>query len=137
MARCKVTGLNELADMFEKQLKDTEDIVNEILFECGNILRDEMKSTVRSSADRGYATGNLENSIIPTKPIKNGSGHFVAVRPVGTDSKGVRNGEKLQYLEHGTKKGQVARSDLSQVGDKAELKCADKAQEIFDKHVKL
>lgn len=136
MARCEVKGIDELLQGLN-DLEDIDAIANDILFECGNILEKDMKSEIRRAANRGYATGELENSIVPTAPMKNAYGHFVAVRPVGTDSKGVRNGEKLQYLQEGTKKGQQGRKGLKEVGKKSEEKCAKKAQEILNKHTKL
>ena len=135
MAKCEIKGFDDLLDGL-KNLENADEIAEEILFEGGNILRDDMRDAVRSAANRGYATGELAASIIPTAPMKNAMGHFVAVRPVGTDSKGVRNGEKLTYLEHGTSR-QQKRSELGKVAEKAEPKIAEKAQEIFDKHVKL
>lgn len=135
MARMQVTGIDELISGLE-DLMDVEEIEKEMLFEAGNILRDDMKSAITEAANRGYATGDLAASIIPTQPEKNDLGYFVAVRPVGTDKKGVRNGEKLTYLEHGTSK-QQPRPVLTKVAKQSEQKCVEKMQEIFDKHIKL
>lgn len=136
MAQCRLTGLDEILELLEK-LENPDDIAEKILFEGGNILKDEMRNTITTAADRGYATGELASSIVPTTPMKNNHGYFVAVRPVGTDSKGVRNGEKLQYLEHGTTRGQKGRPTIGNAGKRVESICAETAQEIFNKHVKL
>lgn len=135
MAKCEVKGFEELFEALAG-LEKADEIADEILFEGGNILKADMRSAISSAANRGYATGDLAHSIIPTPPQKNGLGHFVAVRPVGKDSKGVSNGAKLQFLEHGTSK-QQKRSELGDVAKKAEGKIAARAQEIFDKRVKL
>ena len=46
----------------------------------------------------------MSRSIKPTKPKKNRWGHFIVIRPTGKDKKGVRNMEKLVYMEYGTSK---------------------------------
>lgn len=135
MAKCEIQGFEELIDGLEG-LNNVDEIADEILFEGGNILKDNMKSSISSAADRGYATGELASSIIPTAPQKNGLGRFVAVRPVGNDSKGVSNGAKLQFLEHGTSR-QQPRPAIAKVANQSEGKIAEKAQEIFNKYVKL
>lgn len=135
MAKMQVTGIDDLISGLE-DLADVDGIIEEMLFEAGNILGDDMKSAIEQAANRGYASGDLAASIVPTAPEKNNLGYFVAVRPVGEDKKGVRNGEKLQYLEHGTSR-QQPRPLLKKVAKQSEPKCAAKMQEIFDKHVKL
>lgn len=135
MAKCEIQGFDEILEKLE-DLGDVDEIANEILFECGNILKDDMKAAINSAADRGYSTGELAESIVPTAPKKNDIGHFVAVRPVGSDSKGVSNGAKLQFLEHGTSK-QQPRPTLAKVASTSEGKISQRAQEIFNKHVNL
>ena len=143
MARCRVEGLNDLIDCLEDMIDNIDNAVEEALFEGGNILRDNVKSEIRSVANRTdtkgkkYSTGELAASVVPTTPAKNGYGNFVAVRPVGMDSKGVRNGEKWGYLEHGVPGGQDAHHFIDSALSKSEAKCAEIAQEILNKHVKL
>lgn len=137
MAKCRVEGLDDLIDCFEGLIDDVDDIAEEALFECGNVLKDNVKSGVRGAANRGFATGQLEEAIIPTIPMKNDRGHFVAVRPVGQNSRGIRNGEIWGYLEHGVPGGQDAHHFIDDALSKSETKCAEIAQEIFDKHVKI
>ena len=60
----------------------------------------ENELTKRSAAHK--ETGEMIASIKAIKPKKTNSGHIGIVRPTGTDSKGVRNMEKMAYLEYGT-----------------------------------
>ena len=62
------------------------------------IVEKELKR--RSESHR--ETGEMAASIKSKKPQKTGSGHIGIVRPTGTDSNGVRNMEKMAYLEYGT-----------------------------------
>lgn len=132
MAKANIVGLDDLLKGLE-DLLDIEDVEKEVLSESGKILENQMKSEIRKAANRGYATGDLASSISSTAPAKNNNGYFVAVRPVGKDRKGIRNGEKLQYLEHGTSK-QQPRPILQKVVSQSENECAEKAQEIISKY---
>lgn len=137
MARCRLEGLDDLIDCFKDLIDDLDTVAEEALFEGGNVLRDNAKSGIRDAANRGYATGELESSIIPTTPEKNDRGHFVAVRPVGQNSRGIRNGEIWGYLEHGVPGEQEAHHFIDDALNKSESECAEIAQEVLDKHVKL
>lgn len=137
MAKCRVEGLDDLIDCFEDLIDDIDSVAEEALFEGGNVLKNNVKAGIRSAANRDFATGQLEASIVPTVPQKNSYGHFVAVRPVGQNSRGIRNGEIWGYLEHGVPGKQDAHQFIDSALSKSEGKCAEIAQEIFDKHVKI
>lgn len=55
-------------------------------------------------AERDTTRGAMVASIKATGPKKTKSGIYDFVRPTGKDAKGVRNMEKLAYLEYGTSK---------------------------------
>lgn len=133
MAKCSIKGLDELDRLFTN-LEKIDEIAEEIVQEGGTILEKALKSEIGKAANRGYATGELERSIVATPPMKNHWGHYAVARPVGTDSKGVRNGEKWGYLEHGVKKGQQAHPFIGKAVNTAELKGSAKAQEIINKY---
>ena len=73
----------------EKALKEAEPVVVEAL-----------KKGLEGHKD----TGNMQNSIKATGPKEKAGGIFDYIRPTGKDEKGVRNMEKLAYLEYGTAK---------------------------------
>lgn len=76
-------------------------------------------------------TGELQESIknTPVKKWKDG-GVYAVARPTGTDSKGVRNMEKLAYMEYGTSK-QNAKPVMSTVIGDSEGSVQNKMSEVF------
>lgn len=122
----------------EKELSkiaDADVIIPEILAAAAPIVEEKMKETVRNKANKGYATGELVKSIKAKKPAKNKYGHYVAITPTGKDKKGVRNAEKLAYMEYGTSK-QAAAPSLQETVKKSEDACLKKMQEKFDEETR-
>lgn len=119
----------------EKQLSAIEDIADDVADEMIDsatpILKEELKKCIRQVTTEEYSTGKLAESIIATKSKVNGYGHFAAVMPTGKDSKGVRNGEKMAYLEFGTSK-QNAKPILGKAIARAKPECEKTMQEKFD-----
>lgn len=95
-------------------------------------LEDELKKQVKKEANRGYAKGDLVNSIKAGKPLAYKGGHYVAASAEGKDRKGMRNNEKLAYLHYGTSK-QAATAVLTKTIRIAEPECLKIMQEEFDK----
>lgn len=75
-------------------------------------------------------TGELQESIVSTKAKEVKGGHFAVARPTGVDEKGVRNMEKLAYLEYGTSK-QAATPMLTAVTNDSEQPVQAKMHEVF------
>lgn len=93
----------QISDDLTRQLNALENVdkIAPKMIEAGlPIVENELKN--RSAAHK--ETGEMAASIKHTKPRKTDSGHIGVVRPTGTDSKGVRNMEKMAYLEYGTSK---------------------------------
>ena len=103
-----ITGLTDLDEIFKKCMK-AEEIAKKAIDQAAPILEASFKGKVAGAATKGYATGELADSISTTKAKVNDRGVFAAVRPTGHDRKGVRNAEKLAYLEYGTSRGQAPR----------------------------
>lgn len=133
--RIESTGFDKLLRKLEGMENKLPKATKEILTEGGEILTTETRRAVRNAANRGYATGALERSIAPTDPKSNIYGSFVAVRPTGRDSKGMRNGEKWGYLLHGNGKGSEPRDFVSEAVGKAEGKIARSAENIIEKYL--
>ena len=100
-------------------------------------LQKNIREEITSAADRGYATGELASSVIPDTPEKNAFGHYVSVRPVGIDSKGVRNGEKWGYLENGNGGNQKPHPFEDKATKRSETECTEKMQEVFNRHINI
>ena len=136
MAQCRINGVDDLLQVLE-DVSDTDSITEEMLVEGSQVLQKNIREEIEDAANRGYATGELASSVIPDTPEKNAFGHYVSVRPVGIDSKGVRNGEKWGYLENGNGGNQKPHPFEENAVRRSETECAEKMQEVFNKHVKI
>lgn len=133
----RVEGFEDTLRMFDSCIDNTDKAIKEALILGGQELNRNTREAVHEAANAGYATGELEKSITPTKPIKNNYGQFVAVRPTGTDSKGVRNGAKWGYLQFGNGRPNSRKHDFKSKAIKAsEKKCIEIAQETLNKYMK-
>lgn len=123
----------EIPTDFIKQLgklADIDRIAPQMIDEAIPILEKNVKSEVSKHKD----TGALANSVKKTKANKNKYGYYASVRPTGKDSKGVRNMEKLVYLEYGTSK-QASKPTLTKAIKDSEKAVLDKMQEVFNREV--
>lgn len=136
MARASLTGFDEL-DSFLSKLAKPEAMAIKAVNTAAPVLEKNLKSEVRKAANRtdengkSYSTGELEKSISTTKAKENVYGVFAAVRPTGTDKKGMRNAEKMAYLEYGTSRGQLPHP----VRQKAIHAAAEECEQIMKKVV--
>ena len=62
------------------------------------------QKTIIRYAGKHQRTGAMVRSIEASEPKSNKYGRYVVIRPRHKDAKGVRNAEKLGYLEYGTAK---------------------------------
>lgn len=136
MARCKVEGIDDLLKALDG-MADAEAIAQQMLTEAGEVLQNNIREAITEAANRGYATGELAASVIPGRPEKNEFGRYVIVQPVGQDSKGVRNGEKWEYLERGNGGSQEPHPFEDKAVEKAEAECQEKMQEAYDRFTGL
>lgn len=138
MAKLDLSGLKELDDFMEglsELASDIDEVAKDCIDAASPTLANALKSNISAAANRGYSTGELERSITPTKAKTNAYGNFAAVRPVGSDKNGMRNGEKLAYLEYGTSK-QEAHPVIAKSIAQAEPQAKEIIQERFNEHVK-
>ncbi len=124
-----ITGLSDLDDLFEKGLK-ANDIAKKAVDRAAPVLEDSLKGKISGAASRGYATGELAGSISATKAKVNDRGVFAAVRPTGHDRKGVRNAEKMAYLEYGTSRGQAPHPVRDAAASSAEGECVSVMEQV-------
>lgn len=135
MAKCKVSGLDDLIADLGSMVDDLDATMKDALNSASGTLVSNTKSKIRAAANRGYSTGTLAGSVSATKAAKNKYGYFVAVRPTGQDSKGVRNGEKWGYLEHGVAGAQDAHPFIDDAVAASEDACTATIEEIFESHI--
>lgn len=121
-------------ELLEKELErlgEIETYAPKMLREAAPILEERLQAEVQNEANKGYAKGDLKKSIKANKPSKNKYGHYVAVTARGKDRKGVRNNEKLAYLNYGTQQ-QEARPVIAKAIKGAERECMEAMQRKFD-----
>ena len=123
-------GFDEFAKELE-ELGNVDKYAPELLNAAAPILEKNLRSQVKRETNRGYATGDLASSIKAKKPGKNAYGHYVMVTAEGKDRKGVRNNEKLAYLNYGTSK-QQARPVISNAIRDSEDACLEIMQKKFN-----
>ena len=128
MAKFDIYGIDDLMKGLSQI--DVDRIAPKMLEESVPIL----EKSVRAESAKHRDTGAMEESIKATGANVNARGHYICVRPTGRDEKGVRNMEKMVYMEYGTSK-QGATPVLSPAVRKAEDKVADKMQEVFNREV--
>lgn len=113
-----------------ERLSNFDEIAPNIINEAIPILQNH----VQSEASKHKLTGDMYDSIKPTKATKNEYGWFATVRPTGKDRNGVRNMEKMAHAEFGTSK-QPATPILTKAINDAEAEVTEKMQQIFDEAV--
>lgn len=131
MARFDIDGFDEVIRDLEN-LGRFDEIAPKIIEESIPILEAE----VRKEVSRHKDTGAMAASIKTTGATAHNDGYYAAVRPTGKDEKGVRNMEKLAYLEYGTSR-EAARPILTKAVNSAEPKVLKKQQEVFEREVGL
>lgn len=120
----------ELTEMLEKMLDDSM---------CPGILERTtpiIKNAVVRKAGQHKVSGDMLKSIKEAKPKQNKYGWYSVVRPTGKDKKGVRNMEKMAYLEYGANNhGQPATPVLAPAISGCETEVLDKLQKEFERAV--
>lgn len=113
------------------RLADVDRVAPQMIDEAIPILLENVKN----ETSRHKQSGDLYKSIKKTKAkkTKNG-GYYASVRPTGTDKKGVRNMEKMVYLEYGTSK-QAASPTLTKAINDSERAVMDKMREVFEREM--
>lgn len=128
MASFEMEGMDDFMNGLSQI--DIDRIAPKMLEEAAPILEEKVKKRAAEHKD----TGSMIASIKPTKPANKDNAYRITVRPTGKDKKGVRNMDKMAYLEFGTNK-QAATPVLSPAVREAEAPAAEKMQEVFDREV--
>lgn len=113
------------------RLADVDRIAPKMIDEAIPILLENVKSETAQHKQ----TGDMYKSIKPTKAGKtNSGGYFASVRPTGKDRKGIRNMEKMAWLEYGTKK-QPPKPILTKAIKDSESAVLSKMKAVFEREV--
>lgn len=94
-----------------------------------------LEQKVKQETAKHKKTGDMYKSIKKSKVKKSKyDGYYATVSPTGTDSNGVRNIEKMIYLEYGTS-SQPATPVLTKAVNDSEEAVLEKMQEVFEREV--
>lgn len=129
MASFEITGFDKLIQGLEKL--DFDEVAPKMLKEAAPILQNNLKNRSATHTDTGSMAGSIGTGRLKQK----NDGYMISVRPTGTDNKGVRNMEKMCYLEYGTYK-QAATPVLSPAVAESQDPCIDAMQKVFDEYTK-
>lgn len=128
MASFEMDGLDSLIS--ELTSIEIDEIAPKMLEESASIL----EANIKKRTEFHNRTGSMAASIKTTKAKATKDGYSICVRPTGTDKKGVRNMEKMVYMEYGTYK-QNATPILTPATRESEEEVCEKMQEVFNREV--
>lgn len=125
----------DVPDELMDELKKLGDAAEQIASRMINGATPILEKQVKLESEKHRVSKDMYNSIKSTKagPHKSG-GYYAIVRPTGSDSKGVRNMEKMAYLEYGTSR-QAATPVLTKAINDSEKEVLGTMQAIFDREV--
>lgn len=125
-----IRGMDEFAAALERMGR-LDEIAPKMLEEAAPILEEE----VIRQATPHWVSGDMVKSIKKTK-VTSGKrgGHYIAVRPTGRDHNGIRNMEKMAWMEFGAK-GRPAMPVLTTAVLNATPAVKAKMQEVFNREV--
>ena len=128
----KIDGIGQMMDEL-RLLGEPDELAPKMLEAAEPILTRNLMAGLANHR----RSGDLVGSVKATKPKKGKEAWSLTVRPTGTDRKGVRNQEKLAYLEYGVKAhNQPATPVLSPAVRQSEAACLDAMQRVFDEATK-
>lgn len=130
MAQFSISGMDELLVKLN-QLGRFDEIAPKMMKAGMEILQEE----VMAEASKHKDTGAMVASIKPTGLMAGyDGGYYMCTRPTGRDKKGVRNMEKMVYLEYGVK-GRPGVPVITAAVIKAEPKVIQAMQEVFTREI--
>lgn len=128
MAKFSVTMDNELVKQLER-LENFDELAKQILTDSSQPLESALSRELSEHKDTEALIKSVKKVVKKSK-----YGWFLMVRPTGKDKKGVRNMEKLAYIEFGTSR-QAPRPLLSRAMSRAESAVKELMQRNFDDYV--
>ncbi len=142
MAKFSGKGIDNLINKLNRLGNEADEIAKEAIDAASPTLEQTFKQCISEVTNRvdpngkPYSTGELSDSIEATPAVTNAYGNYAAVRPTGVDSKGMRNGEKMAYLEYGTSK-QAPRPCIKKAVNRSKKKCMEQMQRVVEKRMNI
>lgn len=132
MAKLTIQGLDSvIADM--KRLGELEgETADKMLTEGAKIVAEEWKNAIKQAGL--VDTGDMLNSVRPSKPKTSKDVRNIEVFPQGKDRKGVRNAEKAFVNHYGTSRIKKTRF-VDKANAKAEPRVIAAYERIWNEHM--
>lgn len=137
MGHFEMNGIDDIMRQLEGIANATDETAMKMIDTAAPILEKNLRKNVEAAANRGYATGQLAAAVTAGKAKMNEFGCYSIVTAEGKDKKGVRNMEKLAYLEYGTPGGQLAHPVMKKSINESENDCLRVMQQVFERETGL
>lgn len=134
MARARISGFEDVDKFLDALGNDKKLGIKAVKAAAPHLVSGASKA-VRSSANRGYASGGLARSFAATKPKTNQYGSYLIVRPVGKDPEGHDYYARGAYLEFGTTLNGKPKNAAQPWRDKAINLGREKCEEAMEEAV--
>ena len=127
----------ENVDRILSRLMEPEKITKKAVEAATPALVESTQKSIKSAANKGYATGKLAASVAATKPKRNKYGTYSVVRPTGYDKDGNSYYARATYLEYGTtrEKGTIPKNAPRPWRQKAVNDAESKCEELMEQAV--
>jgi uncharacterized protein YbaA (DUF1428 family) len=134
------SGLDEFVQAINKSNLSLTDAAIKAVDKAAPIVKESLSGEIKKAANRGYATGELADSVSAMSAKENEYGVFSVVGVRGTDKNGVSNEDKLLWLENGTNRsrgGLMKRAGpiRTRAANAAKAKCEQIMQEAIEEAI--
>ncbi len=130
MAQFEINGFESLLAKLD-QMGKFDDVAPKMMDAGMEILQE----SVVAAAEEHHDTGAMAASVKKTGLSKTGSGaYYMCTRPTGVDKKGIRNMEKMVWLEYGVK-GRPATPVMTKAVIRAEPGVIEAMRNVFYREV--
>ncbi len=130
MAVFELNGFEEFLTTLER-LGRFDEVAPEMMDAGMEVLQKEVVSAASEHVDTGAMVNSIKQSGLQAGY---GGGYYMCTRPTGKDKKGVRNMEKMAYLEYGVK-GRPAVPVMTKALIRAEPQVVQAMKDVFEKEV--
>ena len=101
MARFNVTGLEAVIRDMHRMDQQTGRVADEMLMAAASVVTEAWKNAIEAHGHYGKYTGDMYESVGPTRPATKGDVRTLTVYPQGKDRTGTRNVEKAFIANFG------------------------------------
>lgn len=131
MARFNVTGLEEVIKDMAQMGEKAGRVADDMLIAAAEVVKETWKSSIKSHGHYGKYTGDMYESVGPTRPVNRGDTRTLYVYPQGSDRTGTRNVEKAFIANFG-REHQDATGFANEAEENAEAPAQEAMINIWD-----